>query len=200
MHFCRFPSRALIQSAVFLALLLVFMPNASHAAAACTHYASPTGTGSGLSVSQPFKIANFWAVAKPGDTLCLLDGRYTGAESMITPPSGLSGNSVAPITISAINDGAVWLNGEGIRRPVFLSNNDWWILEGFNASDSNISVVVIGGGADNNVIRRVCAWNAPPTKNERVFGISGSGHHNTIEDSCGFGSGETNFRYQSRRK
>jgi hypothetical protein len=107
---------------------------------------------------------------------------------MITPPSGLSGNSVAPITISAINDGAVWLNGQGVRRPVLLGNNDWFILEGFNASDSHISVVSIGS-ANNNIIRRVCAWNANSTKNERVFGIAGSGYRNTIEDSCGFGGG-----------
>ncbi len=93
MHFCRFPSRALIQSAVFLALLLVFMPNASHAASACTHYASPTGTGNGSSVSQPFKIANFWPLAKPGDTLCLLDGHIPARFDDYIRPTGLSGTA-----------------------------------------------------------------------------------------------------------
>src|SRR3989338_8507578 len=67
----------------------------------CTHYASPSGGGNGLSQSSPFQITNFWSVAGPGSTLCLLDGTYTGGSSMITPPSGLSGSSGNPITISA---------------------------------------------------------------------------------------------------
>ncbi|MDZ4229973.1 MAG: Ig-like domain-containing protein, partial [Candidatus Veblenbacteria bacterium] len=62
------------------------------------YYASPTGTGNGTSLSSPFKIANFWTVAQPGDTLLLLDGTYRGVDSMIHPPVGLSGTSGNPIT------------------------------------------------------------------------------------------------------
>ena len=47
-------------------------------AVGCDYYASPVGTGNGLSQSSPFKIANFWSVASPGKTLCLLDFRPSG--------------------------------------------------------------------------------------------------------------------------
>ena len=60
------------------------------------------GTGSGVSASQPFKIANFWPLAKPGYTLCLLDGQYTGSASMINPPGNLSGTASAPYYYQSI--------------------------------------------------------------------------------------------------
>ena len=167
-------------------------PSISSADSTCTHYASPAGTGSGVSASQPFKIADFWPRAKPGYTLCLLDGQYTGPTSMITPPSGLSGNSTAPITIRAANDGAVWINGQGTRQPVLLRSNDWFILEGFNASHSSGTVIAIGSASDNNIVRRVCAWDAPHTGNNRVWGFVGS--NTLVEDSCGFGTGRTIFQ------
>ena len=47
----------------------------------------------------------------PGNTLCLLDGTYTGVNSMILPPVGLSGTSTQPLTIQALNDGGALLDG-----------------------------------------------------------------------------------------
>ena len=47
-------SRAVIHFSVFLAFIFAFMPGASHAASACTHYASPTGTGNG---SSPLRLS-----------------------------------------------------------------------------------------------------------------------------------------------
>ncbi len=79
----------------------------------CHYYASPTGTGNGLSPATPFKVNNFWAVAAPGKTLCLLDGAYSGSESMIDPPDNLSGTQGNPITVRALNDGAVRIDGGG---------------------------------------------------------------------------------------
>src|SRR5262245_53655853 len=60
--------------------------------AACTHYASPTGAGArdGSSPNNAFQIADFWPVAGPGKTLCLLDGTYRGDRSMVNPPDGLN--------------------------------------------------------------------------------------------------------------
>ena len=75
------------------------------------------GTGNGLFSSSPFKISDFWPVASPGKTLCLLDGTYTGAASMILPPQGLNGASGLPITIRALNDGKVLINGQGVQTP-----------------------------------------------------------------------------------
>ena len=79
-------------------------------AGACTHWASPAGGGTGLSQGSPSTIAAWMARPPvPGNILCLLDGTYTGAASMILPPVGLSGTSTQPLTIQALNDGgASW--------------------------------------------------------------------------------------------
>ncbi|MGB7947905.1 MAG: hypothetical protein WCH75_09510, partial [Candidatus Binatia bacterium] len=126
-------------------------------AIACDYYASPSGSGTGLSQSSPFRINNFWKVATPGRTLCLMDGVYSDS---ITPPQHLNGSASAKITIRALNDGKVRINGGGVRIPVKLGNNDYFVLEGFDAENSNDGVVQIGTGADYNVVRRVCAWDA----------------------------------------
>ena len=127
-------------------------------AIACDYYASPSGGGNGLSQSSPFKIANFWKVAAPGKTLCLLDGVYSDP---ITPPQNLNGTASARITVRALNDGKVRINGGGVRNPVSLKNNDYFVLEGFDAHNSSGTVILISTGADHNIVRRVCAWDAP---------------------------------------
>src|SRR5215510_6052440 len=53
---------------------VIILAESANAQVACTHYASPGGGGNGLSQSSPFQIGNFWKVAQPGNTLCLLDG------------------------------------------------------------------------------------------------------------------------------
>jgi hypothetical protein len=140
------------------------------------------------SSENPIRIEDFWPRAKPGDTLCLKDGVYTGATSMIRPPAGLSGTPGAPITIRAENDGAVLIDGGSragskIKGPVRLKNNDYFVLEGFDAANSNSVVLAIGGSWDKEeakvqltrsgwdpiehvTIRRVVAWNANPRFSE----------------------------------
>jgi hypothetical protein len=152
----------------------------------CDYYASPTGGGNGLSESTPFQIGDFWSVAEAGDTLCLLDGKYTGSRSMIIPPSSVNGTAGNPITISALNDGMVELDGEGSYDPIDLSGNDYLIIEGINAHNAGIRAVVhIHNGADHNIIRRVCAWDAPDANTE-IFGAHGS-EYNLFEDCAGWG-------------
>src|SRR5262245_27672896 len=120
----------------------------------CNYYASPTGTGDG-SKSNPFKISNFWAVAKPGTTLCLLDGTYRGVDSMIQPPALLSGAAGQPITVKCINEGACNIDGQGVRRTIYLSNNSWYVIEGIDAYSSSASVFWISHSS-NITMRRVC--------------------------------------------
>jgi hypothetical protein len=117
----------LIGSIITLAIAIVTAGPA--AAASCTHYASPSGTGNGSSSSQPFRIANFWSVARPGHTLCLLDGQYTGSASMINPSDNMSGTSSAPITVRALNDGKVRINGQGSYYPVQLLLNNYFVID-----------------------------------------------------------------------
>jgi hypothetical protein len=174
-----------IMSVIALAAAIFIMRGQpAHAQAACTHYASPTGTGNGSSSSQPFKIASFWPVAKPGYTLCLLDGEYTGSASMINPPKNLSGTASGRITVRALNDGKVRINGQGSAYPVQLSYNNYFIIEGINASNSAASVVSISN-SNNNIVRRVAAWDAADG-NHSIFGIH-YGSYNLLEDVAGWG-------------
>jgi hypothetical protein len=169
--------------------ILVFLSDPLHAITDCDYYASPIGNGNGLSLSTPFKVSNFWSVAKPGDTLCLLDGKYTGSASMINPRSGLSGTAASPITIQALNDGEATIDGQGINTPVALSGSDYFILEGFNAHSSINSVILIANGSDHNTVRRVVAWNA--NRNANVGFVISVEHSvdNLIEDCAAFGTG-----------
>jgi hypothetical protein len=175
----------------FIALLVLLNgalpePEPANAGAACTHYASPTGTGNGSSAAQPFKIVNFWAVAKAGFTLCLLDGVYTGSASMIDPPDNLRGASSNPITVRALNDGKVKLDGQGARAPINFYLNEWFVVEGVNACCSNIDVVHIGYSS-NIVIRRVIGWDAAD-RNYMIFSLN-NGTNNLLEDIAGWGIG-----------
>ncbi len=174
-------ARLLLSLSLMISFTLSPQPSA---AAACTHYASPAGGGNGLSTASPFKIANFWPVAAPGATLCLMDGQYTGASSMINPPQNLRGTAAAPITVRALNDGKVTINGQGSYMPVLLQYNDYFVLEGFNAR-SSVGNVVSLANAHYNIVRRVAAWDAAD-RNNYVFGISYS-THNLLEDVAGWG-------------
>jgi hypothetical protein len=166
---------------VFLAAVA---PTGAEAQSACTHYASPTGTGNGTSASQPFRIASFWSMARPGYTLCLLDGQYTGSASMISPPQNLSGTSAAPITVRALNDGKVHIHGQGTYVPIRLYYNNYFVIEGVNASNSASSVVSISN-SNNNTVRRVAAWDAADG-NHTIYGIH-YGSYNLLEDVAGWG-------------
>lgn len=169
---------------VIVAALAVLSLGGPAESASCTHYASPTGSGSGTSISQPFKIANFWSLAKPGYTLCLLDGEYTGSASMINPPQNLSGTSSARITVQALNDGKVFINGQGSHYPVQLKYNNYFVIEGINAANSAASVVSISQ-SHNNIVRRVAAWDAADG-NHSIFGIHNA-NYNLLEDVAGWG-------------
>jgi hypothetical protein len=123
-------------------LAIVFAASLAATSPASTYCASPTGGGDGRSESSPFQIADFWQQAKPGDALLLLDGRYTGDRSMVRPPQGLKGAPKQPITVRALHDGRVEIDGENRRKTVHLYHNDYFVLEGYNVHGA-------GGGRDN---------------------------------------------------
>jgi hypothetical protein len=159
----------------------------------CNYYASPGGTGDGLSASTPFRVQNFWAVAGPGKTLCLLDGTYQGDANMIGPPAGKSGISGSPIYIRAFNDGAVVIDGQFQRRPVTFVGNSWWVLEGFNAKQGTSAVIYVGRGSNNNIFRRIVAWDAYIHYNSAVFSVDNS-DNNLVEDVGLFGTGGRTYQ------
>ena len=166
---------------------MVMLTALGGSAPGATYYASPEGGGDGRSRAAPFLVSEFWEAAQPGDELLLLDGRYTGGESMIDPPRGLHGTPEAPITVKALNEGAVEIDGEGQRRPVLLSGNDHFILGGFNAHSAgpkNATVVGLSRSR-RNIVRRVCAWDASDG-NTDVIGVH-HGEHNLFEDCAAWG-------------
>jgi hypothetical protein len=181
---------------VLFAWAIFFLPYMNEAISqttvGCNYYASPTGTGNGLSQSSPFKVGNFWSVAKPGSVLCLLDGTYTGSSSTITPPQNLKGMSGSPITVRALSDGKVLINGQGTQPPIMLYFNDWFVIEGINACCSNQSVIHLGS-SHNNIIRRVAAWDAADG-NTSVFGVHSS-TRNLLEDVAGWGIARKIFQF-----
>jgi hypothetical protein len=169
----------------------------------CDYYASPTGTGNGASASTPFRVSDFWAVARPGKSLCLLDGTYAGAHAMIAPTSGVRGERGQPITVRAMRDGGVTIDGQFARRAVQLNRgNDWYVIEGLNAKNgwggaAGSTVIHVAG--TNNVIRRVVAWDTPFSN---AAGASGAifscldnpdGGTNLFEDVAAFGIAQSGF-------
>jgi hypothetical protein len=125
--------------------------------------------------------------------LCLLDGVYADGRSNISPPNGKSGTASAPITIMALNDGAVRIDGQNSKYPVLLRGNSYLVIQGINANNSSGTVIAISSGATNNVIRRVVAWDARD-ENYEVFGIHNS-NHNLLEDVAGFGVARKIFSF-----
>jgi hypothetical protein len=100
----------------------------------------------------------------------------------------LNGTASARIAIRALNDGKVRINGGGVRKPVSLRNNDWFILEGFDVHNCAIACIHLYTGADNNIVRRVVAWDAVPDNgNSEIFGSHGN-TGNLFEDVAGFGN------------
>ena len=143
--------------------------------------------------SSPFRIQDFWPVATPGSTLCLLDGTYRGASNVISPssqgaPSDLSGTSTNPITIRALNDGKVLIDGEFARAPISLRGARWFNIEGINFRNGGGSVIYVAASSQDVNFRRVVAWDANMTRNVHVVLVTGS-HRIRFFDAGFFGTG-----------
>ena len=152
------------------------------------YYASPDGGGDGDYEDSPFVINDFWSVVRPGDTLCLVDGVFRGTDSMIHPPPGVSGTKDAPITIKALNDGQVFLDGEGSQnRVVWLdwsNRNDYFVIEGINAAHG--LNYVVDASSQGNVFRRCIAWDAiQGDEGEQTW--RSNGYNGLVEDCAAFG-------------
>ncbi len=130
-------------------------------------------------------MATAVAALRPGDTLCLRDGLYR--QSIVAVRNGQPGK---PITVRALNDGQVTIDGQGQRRPVQLGSNnqaigDWHVIEGIvfrNGTDAVLHV-----RADNNVFRRVSVYDANTDVNSQPLLLWGS--NNTVEDCLVGGTG-----------
>ncbi len=186
-------SRNKLQVTILTILTVFVMCSATWAA---TYYASPTGGGDGSSPTSSFQISDFWSVASRGDTLYLLNGTYTGADSMIDPPDGKSGTDGKPIKIKALNEGDVLIDGQSTNTPVVLNSNKWFVLEGFNMTNPGNNwdgnVMIIRNNSENIIIRRVIGWDASATLNCNIFFVYNSSNV-SFEDCAGWGKARKTF-------
>jgi hypothetical protein len=161
-------------------------------------YAAPTAAGlaDGSSPANAALIGNLWApMTAPaktgGGVVCyLLDGTYTGASSMINVPAGFSGTLASPFLMTALNDGAVLIDGQTTNNPVSLTDTNQYLhFQGFNAAHAAVgSVGVVSVRGDFNQFRRICAWDAALNYNKHVFEVTGPGTtYALFEDCAGFG-------------
>ena len=109
--------------------------------------------------------------------LCLRDGTYTEA---IAPR--VNGTAGAPITVKALNDGKVTIDGQGVRKPLNLGEGtgggNWFVIEGIVFRNGPEHVAIVKGS--NNVLRRVSVYTANENANSQTLLLWGS--YNTVED------------------
>src|SRR6185503_11452531 len=99
------------------------------------------------------------------------DGTYQGAASMIVPPVGKSGASGAPITVRALNDGGVFIDGQFVNPPFWARGNSFWVFEGFDVGNSPDGTGTVQD-TTNSVLKRLCfsnIKNATPGINGHVL-------------------------------
>jgi hypothetical protein len=159
---------------------------------ATTYYLSPSGLdGNPGTAAQPWAtFGRAWQSLVPGDTLILQDGVYY---TNIEPPFG--GRSGQPITIKAANDGKAVIDGEGLRVPILLwnyRNAHFFDIEGLvvrNGPHSPSPQAVVDIETDDNILRRVSAYNADPDDNSMVILLSLPSERNLVEDCVAAGTG-----------
>jgi hypothetical protein len=122
-----------------------------------------------------------------GDTLLIGDGTYT---EPIQPL--VFGQPGKPITIRAINDGKVTIDGQGQTIPLKLGdtwpgdNRSWFVVEGLVLRNGTEAAVRIRG--DHVVLRRVSAYDAGLRTNSAVMMVAWSSDV-LLEDVIAAGTG-----------
>jgi len=116
--------------------------------------------------------------------LCLADGVYTQS---IAPRA--NGTQARPITIRAINDGKVTIDGQGTRKPLNLGEGtgggNWFVIEGLVLRNGPEHVAIVNGS--NNVLRRVSVYDANTNANSQPLLLWGN--DNLVEDCLVGGTG-----------
>jgi hypothetical protein len=183
-----------------LPLLVLLLCVPAHAA---TYYASSSGTATTGCTSancspnpccKPSELLDGAGDASCGDTVVFEDGIYTGTGYMVLVPAGaFACGSGTELTISAENDGGVIINGEFSRNPIHIINNNYIIVEGFNAHSGTNYVCRGDPDSDNLIFRRLVGWDTKDM-NSAVFSIQGD--NNLFEDTAGFGVARKIYSFQ----
>src|SRR4029077_951353 len=177
-------------------LLLLALSTPVTAQSPCTHYASPAGGGDGSSPGAPLRLGDFFGVARPGATLCLLDGTYSEGVDAVNVHAAPG----SPITIRALHDGGVYLNGQYARNIFFFNGASYLTVQGIDGGNGPPYNAALGFNDSHHItVQRVCVWNANRPRfvggegsNQHVIGVTNS-HHLLLEDVCGFGYGRNTF-------
>lgn len=116
--------------------------------------------------------------------LCLADGTY--AQSIAPRVNGTAGK---PITIRALNDGRVTIDGQGARKPLNLGEGtgggNWFVIDGLVLRNGTEHVAIVRGS--NNVLRRVSVYDADTNANSQPLLLWGN--DNLVEDCIVGGTG-----------
>lgn len=164
------------------------------AAAGCTYYVAKGGSDSNSGKTLAAAWATFgraWRDLYPGQSLCIGDGTYTEP----IQPNVRNGEPGKPITIKALNDGKVTIDGQGKNIPVRLGENwgsagpigNWYVVEGIVARNGTLSDFRIEN-ASNNILRRISAYNVDTDENSLAIAIVW-GNDNLVEDFIAAGTG-----------
>src|SRR5215813_6005309 len=190
---------------VWLVLALALIAPAS--AEAVDYYASPTGTNNATcSTTVPCDIAAGLSKlsAATCDTLWLKDGTYTGDRQMLNWPAwapNKAGTSQAcPLSVIAVNDGAVAVKGEYARRPFQMVNNPNWVIQGINTccggiigNDKQEAFFIQNSGG--TIVRRVVAWDGYINGNNNTALSYNNTSTVLFEDFAAFGTGRYVFEF-----
>lgn len=161
---------------------------------ACTHYASPTGTGTTCTPVTPCLVSTWTSsstLAVGGNTLCLNDGNYQrSAGGNVDPTDTFAGTAGNPITVRALNDGQVTIDAQA-GFGVFLNDgNDYWHIWGVNCKNGGEACMRSKG--TGNRFFRVVAYNGTSGQADSLgISMSGSGTDQLCVDCAAFG---TNMR------
>jgi hypothetical protein len=101
------------------------------------------GCGSGQVVSSAGQLRDALAAARPGQTIVLAKGTYTG-----NFVASVSGTAAGPITLCG-GQASVLDGGDiGHGYVFYLNKASWWQLEGFTVTDGQKGVVTDGSSHD----------------------------------------------------
>lgn len=181
---------------LFFLLLFVLL---STPALAATYYISPTGSDSNTgALGQPFAtFAHSFTKMSGGDTLYIMDGRYT--QDIKNVPSGSPGNYTK---IYAVNDYEVEIDGNGSLPSsnwtalVYLIGKSYIKIKGIVAHDSRADshVLMISGGSQYIEVNNSIFYEGGSTKYSFPIYIGSS--NILLEDVVAFGHGRYTIRLE----
>ncbi|OHV40722.1 hypothetical protein BCD49_08450 [Pseudofrankia sp. EUN1h] len=156
----------------------------------------PPGSGRNITVSTSDQLTAAIAGARPGDTINLADGTYTGKEAVGKYTGSFSvttaGTATAPITLRGGRGAVIDGGGAGGHYGLYLVKADYWQIQGISVTNATKGVVL--DGSNHVLIDRVRVSNTGQEGvHFRAFSsdntISNSDVTATGRRSAGYGEG-----------